>query len=68
MLGCMAYARSEEIRLDVNEIDEAQWFNREEVEAILNGTHSQGVSIPPDRTIANRLITFWLKHMNSSKL
>jgi NAD+ diphosphatase len=64
----MAYARSEEIRLDVNEIDEAQWFTREEVDAILNGTHSQGVSIPPDRTIANRLITFWLKHMNISKL
>lgn len=71
MLGCMAYARTTNIKVDDNELAEARWFSREEIELICRGQHPEGLSIPPDRAIANRLINYWAhigNHNSGSKL
>ena len=54
MLGFHAEAASEEITIDPKEIVEARWFTREELRA------PQGFILPPDFSIARRLIDEWL--------
>lgn len=67
MLGCMAYARTTHIKVDDNELAEARWFSREEIEQICHGRHPEGISIPPDRAIANRLINYWSRLNSNNK-
>jgi NAD+ diphosphatase len=70
MLGCIAYAKTEEVKVDGNELEEARWFSKEEVELICKGEHPNGYFIPTERAIANRLIHHWNKNnvMGVSKL
>jgi len=66
MIGCLAYATSTEIKIDNQEIEEARWFSLDEVDLIVKGQHPDKITIPSERTIANQLITYWIK--NKSKL
>lgn len=66
MIGCLAYATSTEINIDNQEIEEARWFSLDEVDLIVKGQHPDKITIPSERTIANQLITYWIK--NKSKL
>lgn len=54
MLGFRADAISEEIVIDPKEIVEAGWFTRDELRA------SDGFVLPPDFSIARRLIDDWI--------
>ena len=54
MLGFQAEATTQEITADTNELVEARWFTREEIRA------RQGWVLPPDMSIARRLIEEWL--------
>jgi NAD+ diphosphatase len=57
MIGCLGHARTDEIRIDPNEVDEARWFDRTEVELMLAGRHPKNWSLPGRHAIARALIT-----------
>lgn len=58
MLGCMAQATSREIQLDRHELEEADWFTRDEVVAALAGPTAR-LAVPPAMAIAHHLIRAW---------
>ncbi|KGH44739.1 MULTISPECIES: NAD(+) diphosphatase [Modestobacter] len=55
MLGFVARATSEELRIDHDEIEEARWFSREELRS---GTGPQ--ALPPTVSIARHIIDRWV--------
>jgi NAD+ diphosphatase len=59
MLGFTARAKTREIRLQPDEIEDARWFTREEVSA------RDGLELPSSISIARRLIEDWLAGGNS---
>ena len=59
MIGCMAEATSTTITIDEMELEDARWFSRDEVRAILAGTHPGGVMCPPPMAIAHGLMRAW---------
>jgi NAD+ diphosphatase len=56
MIGCLADAQTESIRIDENELEDARWFSRSDARAMLARTHSQDLFCPPPLAIAHRLI------------
>jgi NAD+ diphosphatase len=56
MLGYYAQALSEEIVLDTTEMRDARWFSRAEIE----NRKALGFNLPPQDSIARRLIEDWL--------
>ena len=56
MVGCWAEALSDTITLDVAELPEARWVSRDEVTAMLAGSHPLGHKVPPPLSIAHTLI------------
>lgn len=58
MVGCYAEATSDTIRID-DELEDARWFGRGEIGAMMDGTHSDGVALPPSGAIASLLIRHW---------
>ncbi len=56
MIGCLAEALSDEIRIDPSELADARWFTREEVRQVLAGAHPAGVTSPPRMAIANHIM------------
>jgi NAD+ diphosphatase len=58
MLGCVADAESEAIRIDPAELEDAQWFTRDAIRASLVG--GGGVpQVPPPFSIAHQLLRAW---------
>jgi NAD+ diphosphatase len=55
MLGFHAEAENEDITIDPHEIREAKWFTRDEARA------QDGFILPPDFSIARRLIDEWIE-------
>ena len=66
MIGCLAYATSTDIKVDTNEIEDAQWFSLDELDLMVKGEHPDKVTIPNERTIAHQLIKYFCK--NKAKL
>jgi NAD+ diphosphatase len=62
MIGCHALALTEQIVIDKSEIEEARWFDREELQAMLTGTHPHGLATPPPIAIANHIIRDFVEH------
>ncbi|WP_182086059.1 NAD(+) diphosphatase [Aureimonas sp. ME7] len=60
MIGCMAETRDETIRFDANELENCRWFDREEVRAMLEGRHPEGLAVPPRFAIAHHLINAYI--------
>jgi NAD+ diphosphatase len=58
MIGCLADATSEEIRVDSHELEDAQWFTRAEARDALEAPTSK-LSVPPPMAIAHQLIKAW---------
>ena len=56
MLGFRAEARSTEIRIGDAELEDARWFSRDELRAMLENRHPDGLKIPPPMAIANHLV------------
>jgi NAD+ diphosphatase len=57
MIGCIARAAGgTEIVVDKKELEDARWFSRKEVAAMLDGTHEQGLSAPKPFAIAHHLL------------
>ncbi|MEO1700774.1 MAG: NAD(+) diphosphatase [Pseudomonadota bacterium] len=59
MIGMYGEAASAMIKLD-DELDDARWFSREEVQLMVAGTHPQGIKMPPKGAIAWRLVEDWV--------
>ncbi|MCJ2057865.1 NAD(+) diphosphatase [Methylobacterium sp. J-048] len=56
MLGCAAEALDGTIVTDPTELEDARWFDRADVSAMLAGTHPEGIQAPPPMAIANYLM------------
>jgi NAD+ diphosphatase len=61
MIGCHAEALSTELSVDRNELEDARWFAREEVAAMLMRQHPQGLTTPPPVAIAHHIIRAWVE-------
>jgi NAD+ diphosphatase len=61
MIGCHAEALSREIVIDRVELDDARWFDREEVATMLLRRHPDGLSTPPTVAIAYHIIRAWVE-------
>jgi NAD+ diphosphatase len=59
MIGCLARARSDALKLDRVELEDARWFTREQVAAMDRGEHEEGLWLPQPVAIARRLIQAW---------
>ncbi|WP_157017595.1 NAD(+) diphosphatase [Mesorhizobium xinjiangense] len=59
MIGCFGEALDRDIRRDEDELEDCRWFPREEVRAMLSGTHRDGLAVPPPGAIAHHLIKAW---------
>ena len=62
MIGCHAEALSHEIIIDRAELDDARWFDREEVITMLLRCHPDGLTTPPEVAIAYHIIRAWAEH------
>jgi NAD+ diphosphatase len=56
MIGCYAQARSQEIKVDRAELEDARWFARGEVALMLAGRHPQGLTTPLPFAIAHHIL------------
>ncbi len=61
MIGCHAEALSREIVIDRAELDDARWFDREEVASMLLRSHPDGLTTPPTMAIAYHIIRAWVE-------
>lgn len=60
MVGCIGEALTTDIVIDRTELEDCRWFGRDEVEAMLAGTHPEGLFCPPKLAIARMLIEAWI--------
>lgn len=56
MLGCAAEGLDAAIVTDPSELEDARWFTRTDVAAMLAGAHPEGIQAPPPMAIANYLM------------
>ena len=60
MIGCYARATTTEITLDTNELSDARWFTKDQVQAaMLKGTNE--LRMPPAVAIAHQLVKSWIE-------
>ncbi len=56
MLGFKGVALSKTLNIDYEEMEDCQWFSKEEVRKMMEGTEASGKLCPPDISIAHYLI------------
>jgi NAD+ diphosphatase len=61
MIGCHAEAHSRDIVIDRTELDDARWFDREEVAMMLLRRHDNSFTTPPPVAIAYHIIRAWVE-------
>jgi NAD+ diphosphatase len=62
MIGCFAYAESKEIKLDQDELEDARWFTRPEIETMVESWADESQTrMPPPLSIAYQLARGWLR-------
>jgi NAD+ diphosphatase len=60
MIGCAAKAESGELKIDINELEDARWFSRTDVAAALGDAPGAPFQPPPKAAIARTLLERWL--------
>ncbi|MBX9710475.1 MAG: NAD(+) diphosphatase, partial [Xanthobacteraceae bacterium] len=60
MIGCTARALNADIVVETKELEDARWFDKAEVAAMLRGAHPQGILAPQPVAIAHHLIARWV--------
>jgi NAD+ diphosphatase len=60
MIGAHATALDDSLTIDTNELDDARWFTRHEVMAVLTGEASAPFLPPPPSAIARTLLEHWV--------
>jgi NAD+ diphosphatase len=61
MIGCHAEALNDEIIVDRSELEDARWFHKDEIAAMLMRTHPHGLTTPPPVAIAHHIIRAWVE-------
>jgi NAD+ diphosphatase len=61
MIGCYAQAQSHDIVVDRGELDDARWFDREEVALMIARSHPDGFTAPQPVAIAYHIIRGWVE-------
>jgi NAD+ diphosphatase len=61
MIGCHAEALTTEITVDRTELEDARWFPRDEVAAMLMRRHPDGLTATHPYAIAHHIIRAWLE-------
>ena len=61
MIGCHAQALTRDIRVDKTELEDARWFEREDVALMLKRQHPDGIATPPPIAIAHHIIRAWVE-------
>ena len=61
MIGCHAEALSTDIHRDATELEDCRWFSRDEVAAMIAGTHAEGLKAANPIAIASLLVRAWLE-------
>ena len=63
MIGCYSQTDETDIILDVEELEEARWFTREEVQHAMDtiGSEEGPFNAPPKAAIAHSLLKWWLE-------
>jgi NAD+ diphosphatase len=56
MIGCHAETAMQDVVIDRSELDDARWFDREEIALMLARKHPQGLTAPPSIAIAHYLM------------
>jgi NAD+ diphosphatase len=59
MIGCYGEALSRDIRFDSAELEDCRWFSRAQIREMLAHPAAEGPSVPPEGSIAHRLIADW---------
>lgn len=59
MIGCVAEALNDEIKIDESELAGACWLDRDTARALLAGESVEGIRIPPPIAIAHHLLKAW---------
>jgi NAD+ diphosphatase len=62
MIGCHAEALTTEITVDRTELEDARWFPRDEVAAMLTHRHPGGLTATHPYAIAHHIIRAWLEN------
>jgi len=64
MLGMICEAQGTEITLNKKELEDAQWYSREQVDFVINGNDREAAVFmrPPKTTIARQLLQYWLEN------
>jgi NAD+ diphosphatase len=62
MIGCHAQALSDDIVVDRDELEDARWFDREELALMLKRAHPQQLTTPPPLAIAHHIIRSFVEH------
>ncbi|REE21518.1 NAD+ diphosphatase [Paraburkholderia sp. BL27I4N3] len=65
MIGCFAQASDTDIVIDTIELEDARWFSRQEVAAMLAGTHADRLSAPKPFAIAHHLLQAYVEKGDS---
>jgi len=61
MIGCHAQALTTELKIDRSELEDARWFEREEVAAMMLRRHPDGLTATHPIAIAHHIIRAWLE-------
>jgi NAD+ diphosphatase len=64
MIGMLGEAETSEIVVEYDELEDARWFHRDEVRAMLANRHPDGLKVPPAMAIAHHLITAAVSRAN----
>jgi NAD+ diphosphatase len=59
MIGAIAEALDEALNVDTQELEDARWFSRDEVLAMLDGRHPDGLLTPKPFAIAHAIMRAW---------
>ena len=59
MIGCFARATSHDIVVDGKELEDARWFGRDEVTAMFEKRHPDGLTPPAPMAIAHHILRVW---------
>jgi NAD+ diphosphatase len=66
MMGCHLEALSAAITVDRSELEDARWFTRDDVAAMLDRRHPEELTTPPPWAIAHHIIRAWVEDAGAS--
>ncbi len=65
MIACVAEAHGDALSVNTDELEDAFWATREEVEGALAGAEGRRFNAPPPFAIAHSLLSLWLENTHT---